>query len=64
MKKDESNSTQPASTIPPDDPRRNLTIARPDEDQNLPHIGLVGDTYKAEALAPQYRTELLKPQED
>jgi hypothetical protein len=29
-------------TIPPDDPKRNLTLAQPD---NLPHIGLVGDTY-------------------
>ena len=28
--------------IPPDDPTRNLTHANPD---NLPHIGLVGDTY-------------------
>ncbi len=28
--------------IPPDDPTRNLTLARPD---NLSHIGLVGDTY-------------------
>ena len=29
-------------TIPPDDPKRSLTVARPD---GLPHIGLVGDTY-------------------
>jgi quercetin dioxygenase-like cupin family protein len=29
-------------TIPPDDQTRGLTLARPD---NLPHIGLVGDTY-------------------
>ena len=28
--------------IPPDDPKRNLTLARPD---NLTHVGLVGDTY-------------------
>ena len=35
---------QPAP-IPPDDPSRGLTVARPDEDQSLPHIGLVGDTY-------------------
>jgi hypothetical protein len=28
--------------IPPDDPKRNLTLAQPDK---LPHIGLVGDTY-------------------
>ena len=31
--------------IPPDDLSRKLTVARPDEDQGLPHIGLVGDTY-------------------
>jgi quercetin dioxygenase-like cupin family protein len=29
-------------TIPPDNPKRALTLARPN---NLPHIGLVGDTY-------------------
>jgi quercetin dioxygenase-like cupin family protein len=29
-------------TIPPDDPKRNLKLAQPD---NLPHIGLVDDTY-------------------
>jgi hypothetical protein len=34
-----------ANPIPPDDLSRRLTIARPDEDQGLPHIGLVGDTY-------------------
>jgi quercetin dioxygenase-like cupin family protein len=33
------------TTIPADDPTRRLTVARPDEDQNLPHLGLVGDTY-------------------
>ena len=31
--------------VPPDDPGRNLTLARPDEDGSLPHIGMVGDTY-------------------
>jgi quercetin dioxygenase-like cupin family protein len=31
--------------VPPDDPARPLTIARPNDDQGLPHIGLVGDTY-------------------
>jgi quercetin dioxygenase-like cupin family protein len=31
--------------IPPDDLSRKLTIARPDKDPSLPHIGLVGDTY-------------------
>src|ERR1700722_3618473 len=29
-------------TIPPDNLERSLTLAQPD---NLPHIGLVGDTY-------------------
>jgi len=37
--------SQPLSPIPPDDLQRNLVVARPGEDQNLPHIGLVGDTY-------------------
>lgn len=46
MKEDRtSDSLQPASTIPPDDPKRSLKIARPSEDGSLPHIGLVGDTY-------------------
>jgi quercetin dioxygenase-like cupin family protein len=35
---------QPAP-VPPDDLSRKLTVARPDHDQSLPHIGLVGDTY-------------------
>jgi len=35
---------QPAS-VPPDDLSRELIVARPDNDQSLPHLGLVGDTY-------------------
>ena len=35
---------QPAP-VPPDDMSRELTVARPDHDQSLRHIGLVGDTY-------------------
>lgn len=31
--------------IPPDNLERALTVARPDQDEGLPHIGLVGDTY-------------------
>lgn len=31
--------------VPPDDLSRALTLARPDEEESLPHIGLVGDTY-------------------
>src|SRR6201994_1788531 len=38
-----SDSSQPPA--PPDDLTRALTVARPDQDQTLPHIGLVGDTY-------------------
>ena len=32
-------------TVPPDDPARRLTVAQPDGDQSLAHLGLVGDTY-------------------
>jgi len=31
--------------LPSDNLNRALTLAHPDADQNLPHIGLVGDTY-------------------
>jgi hypothetical protein len=31
--------------LPADDLKRNLTIAQIDQDEQLPHIGLVGDTY-------------------
>jgi len=37
--------TDHVAPVPPDDPSRALTIARPDQDNHLPHIGLVGDTY-------------------
>jgi quercetin dioxygenase-like cupin family protein len=44
-----SNSSEiagsPGLAVPPDDLQRALTLARPDTDKNLPHIGLVGDTY-------------------
>jgi quercetin dioxygenase-like cupin family protein len=36
---------QPTLLIPPDDLKRSLTLAQPDENESLPHIGLVGDTY-------------------
>src|SRR5438309_10292011 len=36
---------QPISPIPPDDLQRNLMLARLNEDQSLPHIALMGDTY-------------------
>jgi quercetin dioxygenase-like cupin family protein len=37
--------TRPASTIPPDNLQRGLAVAKPDTDQSLPHVGVVGDTY-------------------
>src|SRR5580692_8074603 len=33
------------ATIPDDDLQRNLALARPETDLDLPHIGLVVDTY-------------------
>ena len=34
-----------SAAIPADDPRRQLAVARPDQDDALPHLGIVGDTY-------------------
>jgi mannose-6-phosphate isomerase-like protein (cupin superfamily) len=39
------DKTAEYAALPPDDLKRNLTIAQIDEDQSLRHIGLVGDTY-------------------
>jgi len=38
-------TSKPVTPIPADDPKRSLAIARPNTDNRLPHIGLVGDTY-------------------
>ena len=38
-------TAEPISPIPPDNLQRKLAVAQPNEDQKLPHIGLVGDTY-------------------
>jgi quercetin dioxygenase-like cupin family protein len=38
-------TAQPISPIPPDDLQRMVAVARPNQDESLPHIGLVGDTY-------------------
>jgi len=35
----------PSASIPSDDPNRNLVVAQPEIDANLPHLGVVGDTY-------------------
>lgn len=40
-----SITKQPPATPPPDDPRRSSKIARPDTDESLLHISMVGDTY-------------------
>ena len=37
--------TQIHGPIPADNPARSSTLARPDEDPSLRHVGLVGDTY-------------------
>jgi quercetin dioxygenase-like cupin family protein len=39
------NDSPAYPAVPPDDPRRSLAVARPDSDQGLTHLGLVGDTY-------------------
>jgi quercetin dioxygenase-like cupin family protein len=41
----EQSVTSRHPSVPPDDPQPHLTVARPDEDEHLPHLGLVGDTY-------------------
>jgi quercetin dioxygenase-like cupin family protein len=43
--KEQLTNSKSITPVPPDDPKRNLVIARPNTDQNLSHIGLVGDTY-------------------
>jgi quercetin dioxygenase-like cupin family protein len=40
-----SESATKYPPLPPDDLHRDLTVSKPDTDQTLPHIGLVGDTY-------------------
>jgi quercetin dioxygenase-like cupin family protein len=51
-------TSPPVTPVPPDDPNRNLVLARPDTDQTLPHLGVVGDTYTillgGEATAGRY----------
>jgi quercetin dioxygenase-like cupin family protein len=40
-----SITSKPISSIPPDSLARNLVVARPEKEQSLPHVGIVGDTY-------------------
>jgi len=46
--------SQPAP-VPPDDLSRKLTVARPDHDQSLPHIGLVGAPTRSSSPARRPR---------
>ena len=41
----DSPAGAPYPPVPPDDPQRSLAVARPDTDQGLTHLGVVGDTY-------------------
>ena len=41
----DSPAGAPYPPVPPDDPQRPLAVARPDTDQALTHLGVVGDTY-------------------
>ena len=38
-------NTRPGMGLPPDNLQRALTLAQPDKNQSLPHIGIAGDTY-------------------
>ena len=38
-------ATRQSLAIPPDDPLRKLTMAQPNTDEKMRHIGVVGDTY-------------------
>src|ERR1700730_5917401 len=45
MPENTNSSKMPVSAIPPDNPQRTLAIARPNTDQKISHIGVVGGTY-------------------
>jgi quercetin dioxygenase-like cupin family protein len=45
MTEDSPAASPSVSPIPADDLTRSLTHARPDTDDSLPHLGVVGDTY-------------------
>ncbi|MBV9677074.1 MAG: cupin domain-containing protein [Acidobacteriaceae bacterium] len=45
MLEKQNTQAQTGLKIPPDNLQRNLTVARPDADGKLLHIGVVGDTY-------------------
>jgi mannose-6-phosphate isomerase-like protein (cupin superfamily) len=43
--KEQLITSESITPVPSDDPKRNRVIVRPNTDQSLPHLGLVGDTY-------------------
>ncbi len=45
LKEGETSSYPTPQAIPPDDPTRSLTRARPNEDSTLRHVSIAGDTY-------------------
>src|SRR3954462_4988662 len=46
IQKSPTMTNPPTSTaLPPDDLRRELTLARPDSDSAHPHLGIAGGTY-------------------
>jgi quercetin dioxygenase-like cupin family protein len=45
MSESSGTSAPATSAIPADDPQRKLVVARPETDETLLHLGLVGDTY-------------------
>jgi mannose-6-phosphate isomerase-like protein (cupin superfamily) len=45
MQSPSKHFSHPEATLPADDPKRNVTIARPEQDNSLKHIALAGDTY-------------------
>jgi quercetin dioxygenase-like cupin family protein len=45
MTEQSSAASNESAKIPADDPERALTHVRPETDESLPHLGVVGDTY-------------------
>ena len=45
MNRPPSSSAQPALPLPPDDPRRAIVVARPDDAGSRPHLSVAGGTY-------------------
>lgn len=56
-------TASPLPAVPPDDPTRQLVIARPDCDEHLPPLGIAGDTYTL-GTPVGTRTEAAPPLDD